>query len=221
MYLEGSFVLGPSLPSTCRICADRYVNSQSSMNSHKCDSPLSLASGMSWMSCRMVCTMAFLYSKPPSSRSTLDKKFMRARYFWGNLRHSARMASTTTILKSSAMSDMKVPICLSSFSTLPSLPVLRRVVMASVAMERFWSAMSVSMSMLQVDAMTGWLMATLLSVRTAAKRSTGLEEDKKSCSTATAGASSRAVTSFKLQMARAASKMTISVLWRRQLSRKS
>ena len=57
-----------------------------------------------------------------------------------------------------------------------------------------WSAMSVSMSMLQVDAMMGWLMATLFSVRTAAKRSTGLEEDRNSCSTATAGTSSRAVT---------------------------
>jgi len=36
-----------------------------------------------------------------------------------------------------AMSDMNVPICLSSFSTLPSLPVLSSVVMARVAMERF------------------------------------------------------------------------------------
>ena len=36
-----------------------------------------------------------------------------------------------------AMSDMNVPICLISFSTLPSLPVLSSVVMARVAMERF------------------------------------------------------------------------------------
>jgi len=34
-------------PRTCRIWADRYVNSQSSMNSHRWDRPLSLASGMS------------------------------------------------------------------------------------------------------------------------------------------------------------------------------
>ena len=29
MYLEGSLVLGPSSPKTCRICVLRYVNSQS------------------------------------------------------------------------------------------------------------------------------------------------------------------------------------------------
>ena len=56
----------------------------------------------------------------------------------------------------------------------------------------------------------GWLIATRLSARTAAKRSTGLEEERKSCSTVMAGASSRALTSRKPQIARAASKMTIS-----------
>ena len=61
----------------------------------------------------------------------------------------------------------------------------------------------------------------LFSVRTAAKRSTGLEEERKSCSTVTAGASSRLVTSRMLQIARAASKITTSLLWRRQDSRKS
>jgi hypothetical protein len=60
------------------------------------------------MSRRMVCTMAFLYSKPPSSLSTFDRKFMRARYFWGNFRHRERMASTTTILKSSAHPNVGV-----------------------------------------------------------------------------------------------------------------
>eukprot|EP00955_Chlamydomonas_euryale_P054815 355947-Chlamydomonas_euryale.AAC.15 len=47
------------------------------------------------------------------------------------------------------------------------------------------------------------------------------ELERKSCSTLIAGASSRAVTCFSAQIARAASKMTISVLWRRHDSRKS
>ena len=50
---------------------------------------------------------------------------------------------------------------------------------------------------------------------------TGLLEERNSCSTVTAGVSSRLVTLGMLQMARAASKMTISCLWRRQDSRKS
>lgn len=50
---------------------------------------------------------------------------------------------------------------------------------------------------------------------------TGLEELSMSCSTVTAGVSSRVVTSFMLQMARAASTVTMSFLCRRQLSRKS
>lgn len=50
---------------------------------------------------------------------------------------------------------------------------------------------------------------------------TGLEEARNSCSTVTAGVSSRAVTCRMLQMARAASKMTISLLWRRHPSKKS
>lgn len=50
---------------------------------------------------------------------------------------------------------------------------------------------------------------------------TGLEELSMSCSTVTAGVSSRVVTSFMLQMARAASTVTMSFLCLRQLSRKS
>lgn len=41
-----------------------------------------------------------------------------------------------------------------------SLPVLSRVVMASVAMLRFWSAISVSMSMLQLVTAMGCDIAT-------------------------------------------------------------
>ena len=51
--------------------------------------------------------------------------------------------------------------------------------------------------------------------------STGLLELRNSCSTVTAGVSSRVVTSFMLQMALAASKMTMSALCRKQPSRKS
>ena len=77
------------------------------------------------------------------------------------------------------------------------------------------------MSMLQFVTAIGCVMATLFSVRTAAKRSTGLELLRKSCSTVMAGVSSRAVTSRRLQIARAASKMTMSVLCRKHASRKS
>ena len=54
-----------------------------SINSQRCARPDSLASGISRMRMRMESTMAFLYSKPPSSRSTFDKKFINARYFCG------------------------------------------------------------------------------------------------------------------------------------------
>lgn len=52
-----------------------------SMNSHKWPSPGSFASGISLIRIRMLSTMTFLYSKPPSSRSTLLKKFMSDLYF--------------------------------------------------------------------------------------------------------------------------------------------
>lgn len=49
----GSLVRGPSSPMRCRICTDRKVNSQSSMNSHSWARPISFASGMSRMrTCR-------------------------------------------------------------------------------------------------------------------------------------------------------------------------
>ena len=83
---------------------ERSVNSQSSMNSHRWPSPASLASPTLAMMTRMVSTIAFLYWNPPSSRSTLDKKAISTRCFCGNLRHIARIASTTTILNSSAIS---------------------------------------------------------------------------------------------------------------------
>jgi len=135
----------------------------------------------------------------------LERKDMSTRCFCGNLRHMARIASTTTILNSSAISDMKEVICFISRSTPDSEPVLSSVVIASVAIERFESLISPSMSMLHGVTASGWTIATLLSVRTAAKRSVGLGEQRKSCSTVTAGASSRCVTPEREQMAVAAS----------------
>jgi hypothetical protein len=65
------------------------------------------------------------------------------------------------------------------------------------------------------------IILTLFRVRTAAKRRTGLDELKNNCNTVIAAVSSRLVTPFNSVIARAASKMTISVLCLRQLSRKS
>mmetsp|Transcript_5709 Transcript_5709/g.12563 ORF Transcript_5709/g.12563 Transcript_5709/m.12563 type:complete len:209 (-) Transcript_5709:1060-1686(-) len=205
MYLDGSEVVGPSEPSRCRICVERSVNSQSSMNSQRCESPASLASATRAMMLSSVSTMAFLYAKPPSSRSTLERKVMSSLCFCGNFRHMARIASTTTILKSSAISDMKDVICFISRSTPLSLPVLSSVVIASVAIERFESLMRPSMSMLHGVTASGWAMATLLSVRTAENLQHGFGEQRKSCSTVTEGESSRCVTFGSEQMAVAAS----------------
>ena len=77
--------------------------------------------------------------------------------------------------------------------------------MASVAIERLESLMSPSMSMLHGVTASGCAIATLLSVRTAEKRRHGLGEQRKSCSTVTAGESSRCVTLVREQMADAAS----------------
>mmetsp|Transcript_14557 Transcript_14557/g.29484 ORF Transcript_14557/g.29484 Transcript_14557/m.29484 type:complete len:209 (+) Transcript_14557:1261-1887(+) len=205
MHLDGSCVLGPSTPSRWSICVESSVNSQSSMNSHRCERPASLASGTLPMMVSNVSTIAFLYWKPPSSRSTFERKVISSRCFCGNLMHMARIASTTTILNSSAISDIKEVICFISRSTPDSEPVLSNVVMASVAIERLPSLISPSMSMLHGVTASGCAMATLLRVRTAAKRRQGLGEQRKSCSTVTAGESSRCVTLVREQMADAAS----------------
>ena len=77
--------------------------------------------------------------------------------------------------------------------------------MARVAMERLESLMRPSMSMLHGITASGCIIATLLSVRTAAKRRVGLGEQRKSWRTVTAGASSRWVTPESEQIAVAAS----------------
>mmetsp|Transcript_7502 Transcript_7502/g.23721 ORF Transcript_7502/g.23721 Transcript_7502/m.23721 type:complete len:209 (+) Transcript_7502:2842-3468(+) len=194
MYDDGSAVAGPSVPSTARIAVESGVNSQSSMNSHKFISPASLASGICAMSSRIVSTIAFLYVKPPSSRSMFERKVMSSRCFCGNLMHIERIASTTITLNSSAISLMKVVICFISRSTPASEPVLSRVVIASVAIERFASLIRPSRSMLHGVTAAGCSIAIRLSVRAAAKRSVGLLEQRKSCSTVIAGESSRWLT---------------------------
>lgn len=71
IYLEGAGVLGPSLPSKCRIFVARTVCSQSSMNSQRWARPASLASGFSSTMLMMQSTMARLYSKPPWQKRRL------------------------------------------------------------------------------------------------------------------------------------------------------
>ena len=132
------------------------------------------------------------------------------------------MASTTTTLSSSLpTSAMNAPICFMSRSTLASEPVLSSVVMASVAMERLASPMSASRSSLHLATTGACAAASLCSVRTAAKRSAGLGDARNMCSMVMAGPRSRDETLGRLQTARAASKITISLLWRMQPSRKS
>lgn len=63
-------------------------------------------------------------------------------------------------LNSSEISDMKEEICFIRRSMLLSLPVLRRVVMANVAMLRFESVTRFSRSRLQAVTADGCFMAT-------------------------------------------------------------
>ena len=88
--------------------------------------PDSFASGFSSMMVMMVQTMALLYSNPPSSRSMEERKVIRMWCLRGNLTQTERMASTTIVLNSSEISDMKLLICFMSRSTLASLPVWGR-----------------------------------------------------------------------------------------------
>ena len=67
----------------------------------------------------------------------------------GNFKHRVLIASTIVILNSSVISAIKLDICFISRSTLPSLPVLRRVVIAKVAIDRLELEIKISMSGLQ------------------------------------------------------------------------
>lgn len=67
----------------------------------------------------------------------------------------------TLTLNSSEISDTKEDICFMSLSTLLSLPVLRSVVMARVAMLLFESVIKFSKSRLQAVTAEGCFIATL------------------------------------------------------------
>ena len=75
---------------------------------------------------------------------------------------------------------MKAEICFISLSTEASFPVLSRVVMAYVAMERLSSLMSFSMSKLHAETGIGWVCASFAKVRMAANLRLALGEVKKS-----------------------------------------
>ena len=155
MCLAGSRVFGPSSPNKCRICTLRYVNSQSSINSDSWFNPSSLDSGICWTIAKMASTIALLYSKPPSSRRDRARKLSMPRCLAGNLTHNERIASTTTILNSSASSPIKPLICFINLSIEPSLPVFKRVVIAKVAIDLLLSATKDSISMLQLATSDG------------------------------------------------------------------
>ena len=123
------------------------------------------------------------------------------------------------ILNSSVMSPMNVEICFINRSTLPSLPVFRSVVMAKVAMERFELEMRVSISGLQDWTAVGLKVATLWRMRMAANLVTARGEVRNSCRVWMAWVISESETSRTLQIALAASKLTISALCRSQLSK--
>ncbi len=119
MYLLGLDVFGPSDPSRCRILTARLVCSQSSMNSHRCASPFSLASGFSSMMPMTVSAIEVLYSSPPSSLSIEERKLSRMPCFLGNFRAKDLMAWTTTTLNSSEISETKVAIWTETHNQLP------------------------------------------------------------------------------------------------------
>lgn len=132
----------------------------------------------------------------------------------GNLRHNVRIASTIVILNSSVISDMKPEICFINRSTLASLPVLSRVVIAKVAIDRLLLEMRSSISGLQTLTACGLKEAKLWRIRRAANLVTARGEVRNSCRTWTACATSASVTSRISQIALAASKLTISLLCR-------
>jgi hypothetical protein len=122
------------------------VNSQSSINSQRCASASSLESGTNLIKSNMLSTTARLNSYPPSSRRIPLRKASMPACLLGNLRQRVRIASTMVILNSSVISAMKPEICFIRRSTLASLPVLRSVVIAKVAIERLVFEMRSSMS---------------------------------------------------------------------------
>mmetsp|Transcript_455 Transcript_455/g.679 ORF Transcript_455/g.679 Transcript_455/m.679 type:complete len:200 (-) Transcript_455:23-622(-) len=149
------------------------------------------------------------------------KKFRSILLFEWNFKHRALTACTTTILNSSAMSEMKFDICFISRSTEDSEPVFRRVVIARVAIFLFESPINVSKSSLHFDTTPGYFIATSFRVLAAANRRVGLGELRNNCNTVIAGKMSLDATSGKRHIALAASYITISFLCLKQLPRNS
>lgn len=96
----------------------------------------------------------------------------------GNFRHKVRIASTIVILNSSVMSAMMALVFPISLSTEPSFPVLSRVVIAKVAMERLVLEINVSISMLQTLTAAGLMDAKLCKIRIAVNLATARGEVK-------------------------------------------
>lgn len=137
----------------------------------------------------------------------------------GNFKHKVLMASTMVTLNSSVISDMKVLICVMRRSTEDSFPVLRSVVMANVAIDRFEFEMRLSMSGLHCRTASGLKEANWWRILIAANLVTALGLVKKSCSTCMAWPISASVRSGMSPMAFAASKLTISLLSRNHSSK--
>mmetsp|Transcript_3374 Transcript_3374/g.9898 ORF Transcript_3374/g.9898 Transcript_3374/m.9898 type:complete len:225 (-) Transcript_3374:1032-1706(-) len=205
IYLAGAVVEGPITPTRCKIWVDSAVNSQSSINSHKWNRDDSLVSGIAHMRAMIASTIAFLKSNPPSSRKKLARNPTSIRCLRGYLRHSSRMAITTTILNSSAISFINEDICFIRRSTEDSDPVFNKVVMASVAIERLPSAIRDSISSLHFITADGFTIATCDNARMAASRRVDFGEERRSCNTATAGPRSRSSAPGMEQRALAAS----------------
>mmetsp|Transcript_88788 Transcript_88788/g.248477 ORF Transcript_88788/g.248477 Transcript_88788/m.248477 type:complete len:290 (+) Transcript_88788:1094-1963(+) len=179
MYLDGTLVLGTSSPRKAKILVHRVAYSQSSMNSHKCSNPASLAAGTWEITSSSASTMSLLKSALPSSRKCCARKDMSTLCLLGYCKHKPLTARTTSILKTSLMSDMKVVICFTSRSTLDSWPVFSSVVSASVAVLRLESDSSGSMSQLHRAATCGRTNANECSVLIAPKRMTGFADVRK------------------------------------------
>mmetsp|Transcript_3507 Transcript_3507/g.4660 ORF Transcript_3507/g.4660 Transcript_3507/m.4660 type:complete len:209 (-) Transcript_3507:690-1316(-) len=205
MYLAGADVLGPMSPKRCKICVDSIVNSQSSMNSHRCRSDDSVVSGTALINVMMELTIVFLNANPPSSRRKLDMNPTRIRCLAGYVKHRRCRLLTIVILYSSAMSDKKEEICFNNRSMEFSLPVRSRVVMARVAMNRFESEMSDSRSSLHLATRRGCVLETSARIFMDPNRVEGLELFKKFCRMEMAGLISCASADGNAQMALAAS----------------
>ena len=127
IYLDGDDVDTPAVPIKCKICTINSLNSQSSMNSHKCKRDVSLVSGIVAINSTILSTILFLNSTPPSSLKNAAKKFTIDLCFAGYFMHNSRIALTTTILNSSPISVINDEICFINLSIELSFPVIKKI----------------------------------------------------------------------------------------------